>query len=68
MKTLDKILEKYSAVRDFYHGIPFGHFCYEDINPHIRHYCKYHTGTHCSYCGEPVYEFIKVCKNEADKN
>lgn len=48
------------------HYIPFGYFCYEDINSYTRYYCPYLKGCNsCRLTGtDDIFDFIKICKKE----
>jgi len=57
----EKQLKKYFKYHNDY--IPNGGFCYKDITPSLRYYCKYlDTDKKCRLHNIQIFDFLKGCK------
>jgi len=62
MSWEDIVEDHFNYRDDNFNNIPFGFFCYEDITPTIRLYCKHIRNNKCSLFVKPIDEdFIKCC-------
>jgi len=59
----EKVLNRHLLFRDAsYNDVPFGPFCYEDITPSLRYYCKYINDNRCGLMGKkPIHDLVKIC-------
>lgn len=59
----ERVLERHLAFRGAsYNDVPFGCYCYEDITPSLRYYCKYINDNRCSLMGKkPINDLVKIC-------
>jgi len=60
-RKIDKYFKNHPNDKSFiYKGIPYGSYCYEDIDNTCRIYCV-HCGDKCALIGIKITDNIKIC-------
>jgi len=66
INEMECIKEADFFVKTLENNIPFGDFCYCDVNTYVRYYCKHldndPKGEHyCTLYKTEIFDFIKAC-------